>query len=176
MNCPPGMKPPEGDLKAYLNQLLELAPSSLIGVTVPLEVLLGAATATESEEYKVPADSDLVIHQMHASYRSTALNTEPVLNANLTLDLQGLSEARLQNILVELKLKERRLSITEGSTLNLAALYRTPAYWLPNAPLIVPAGTILQANFTAQSVTAAIIGNDAYYGLVLTGFLIPKKT
>ena len=172
--CPPGMEHKAGDVAKYLLELLKLAPSSLMGVAVPLEVLLGAATLEASTTYRVPADFNLVVFQMQPMYRSTALATEPVLNANITsLDLAGLTEARLQNVLAQLALKDRKLDVIEGASLNLASILRYPAKWPENAPLIVPAAQTLEATFSVQDATAAVVGQNAYYGLLLTGVLIP---
>lgn len=171
--CPPGMEKNPNSVRKFLEDLLAVANSSLMGVEVPLEALLGAGTLTETAEYRVPAEYDLVVFQMQATYRSTALNTEPALNANLSLDLQGLAEARLGNVLGKLQLVDRKLDVIEGADLNMAARYRTPAFWLPSAPLIIPAAQTLRATFNAQSGVAAVIGNDAYYGFLLTGVLIP---
>lgn len=175
-NCPPNFKSmPGGDIQKYLVELVKLAPSSFMGVTIPLEVLLGAATAAGSEKYLVPSETDLVIFQIQSMFRSTNLAAEPVLNANLTLDLDGLAEARLQNALAELSIKERKLDIIEGAALNMAAHRKAPVYFLPNAPLIVPAGNHIELKVTLQSVAAAIAGSNAYYGYALTGVLIPRS-
>jgi len=174
--CPPNFKSmPGGDIQKYLVELVKLAPSSFMGVTIPLEVLLGAATAAGSEKYLVPSETDLVIFQIQSMFRSTNLAAEPVLNANLTLDLDGLAEARLQNALAELRIKERKLDIIEGAALNMAAHRKAPVFFLPNAPLIVPAGNHIELTVTLQSVAAAVAGSNAYYGYALTGVLIPRS-
>ena len=168
------IKTPKGPLGQQLLELLGLSESSLMSVAIPLEVLLGAATATDADTYDVPTEYDLAIYGMRASYRSSNLATEPVLNANITaLSVEGIAEARLQNILAEFAIKERKLDIVEGRSLNLAALYREPLRW--PVPLMVPGGKTLTLTLTAQSVVAAIIGNDANYGIVLEAVLIPRK-
>lgn len=167
------IKTPKGPLGAQLLEMLGLSESSLMSVLVPLEVLLGAATATGKDTYDVPTEYDLAVFGIRATYRSSLLSTEPVLNANIALDVEGLAEARLSNVLADLAIKERKLDVVENHSLNLAALYKHPARW--PVPLLVPGGKTLELAATAQSVVAAIIGNDATYGVVLEAVLIPRK-
>lgn len=172
--CPPGMIQKSSDMRSFLQDLVELSNSSLQAIVLPLEVLLGAATLTDETEYRVPAEFNLAVFQIHTDWRSTALATEPALNANITsLDLQGLAQARLSNIKATLQLKDRKLDVFEDGDIAMSALFKNPAFLLPNAPLLIPAGSTLKAGFSVQDATAAVIGNNAYYGIILTGALIP---
>lgn len=174
--CPPDMNPlAKGPAHAYLIELLQLSHSSLMGIGLGgLEVLLGAGTLVASEDYKVPADYDLVIFQISSYWRSTALATEPVLNANITsLDVAGMTEARLSNVLATLELTDRKLDVFENGAVPLNALYKTPMFFSREAPLIVPSNTTLTFGAAVQDATAAVVGNNAYYGILLTGALLP---
>lgn len=163
-----------GPLGQQLLELLGLSASSLMSVVIPMEVTLGAGTAADSVDYDVPTEYDLVVWGFRSSYRSSNLSTEPALNANITaFSVEGLAEARLSNILAELSVKERKLDVVEGQSLNLATAYRHPVRW--DVPLIIPGGKTLTLTATAQSVVAANIGNDADYGIVLEAMLIPKS-
>jgi len=172
--CPPGFNQQNGELRSYLQELVEMSNSALQAIVLPLEALLGAAVLTASEEYRIPAEFNLAIFQIHTDWRSTALATEPALNAAITsLDLPGLAQARLSNIKATLQLKDRKLDVFENGDVAMSALFKNPAFFLPNAPLLIPAGSTLKADFAVQDSTAAVIGNNAYYGIILTGALIP---
>jgi hypothetical protein len=176
ITCPPGLaKPSSGAVSAYLKEVLNLSTAELISVGIQLEVQLGATTLTAQTDYKVPADRDLVVFQVQSTYRSTALSTEPVLNANIALDYDGLESARLANCLAQLRIKDRNLDIFDNGEVVLSALKKAPMYWPQVSPLLVPAGVILQSIFTLQSAVAAVAGNNAFYGLLLTGVAIPKR-
>lgn len=163
-----------GPLGQNLRELIGLSESSLMSVALPMEVLLGAATASGKVDYDIPTEYNLVVWGFRSSYRSTDLSTEPALNAAITsFSVEGLAEARLSNVLAELSVKERKLDVIEGQSLNLAATYKHPVRW--DVPLIVPGGKTLTLTTTAQSLVAANIGNNAYYGIVLDAMLVPKS-
>lgn len=174
--CPPGLvKPSAGAVSAYLKEVLNLSTAELISVGIQLEVQLGTGTLTAQTDYKVPSDRDLVVFQAQSTWRSTALDAEPVLNANIALDYDGLESARLANCLAQLRIKDRNLDIFDNGEVVLSALKKSPIYWPQVAPLLVPAGVILQSIFTLQDNAAAVVGSDAYYGILLTGVAIPKR-
>lgn len=165
-----------GGIAAYLAELLQLSPAQLRGVGILLERRLSGTATSGSDEYRVPADQDLVVFQIHSSWRSSALATEPVLNANITsLTYDGLEKARLGNAVVSLQNKDRNLAIFDNRSIRMSAIRDTPMYFPANAPLLVPATHTLKADFSLQDTTAAVVGNAADYGLVLTGILIPKR-
>lgn len=172
----PGKAGPNGGVAAYLAELLRLSPAQLIGTSILLQKRLGTATSSGTDEYRVPADRDLVVYQIQSVYRSSDLSTEPALNANITsFDVDGLEQARLSNCALSLLNKDRQLKVFDNRDMVMSAIRRTPLYFPANAPLLVPSTHTLQASFTLQSVAAAIAGNNADYGVTLTGVLIPKR-
>lgn len=164
-----------GGIAAYLRELLQLSPAQVRGVGILLEKRLSTTTTSGSDEYRVPADQDLVVFQIHPSFHSSALATEPALNPNVSLDYAGLEKARLSNCVVALQNKDRSLAIFDNRSLKLSSLRDTPLYFPANAPLLVPATHTLKADFSLQDTTPAVVGNPADYGIVLTGCLIPKR-
>lgn len=177
VSCPPGLtKQSAGAVSAYLKEVLNLSTAELIAVGIQLEVQLGVAALTKGAEYKVPSDRDLVIFQVQSTWRSTAINTEPALNAAITaLDYDGLESARLANCIAQLRIKDRNLDIFDNGGVPLNAIKKSPMFFPQVAPLLIPAGVLLQSVFTLQSAVAAIAGNDANYGLLLTGVAIPTR-
>lgn len=172
----PGKAMPNGGVAAYLAELLRLSPAQLLGTSILLQKRLGTATTSGASEYRVPADRDLVVFQIHSTFRSTDLSTEPALNANITsLDVDGLEQARLSNCIVGLLNKDRQLKVFDNNDMVMSAMRKTPLYFPANAPLLVPSTHTLQATFTLQSTVAANVGNNADYGVTLTGVLIPKR-
>lgn len=172
----PGKSMPNGGVAAYLAELLRLSPAQLIGTSILLQKRLGAATTSGTDEYRVPADRDLVVYQVQSTFRSTDLSTEPALNAIITsLDVEGLEHARLSNCLLGLLNKDRQLKVFDNRDMVMSAIRRAPLYFPANAPLLIPSTHTLQATFTLQSAVAANVGNDADYGVTLTGILIPKR-
>jgi len=172
----PGKSMPHGGVAAYLAELLRLSPAQLIGTGILLQKRLGVLTSSGTDEYRVPADRDLVVFQIQSTYRSSDLTTEPVLNANITaFDIDGLEQARLSNCALSLINRDRQLKVFDNRDMVMSAIRKTPMYFPPMAPLLVPATHSLQASFTLQSVAAAVAGNNADYGVMLTGVLIPKR-
>ena len=172
----PGKAMPNGGVVAYLAELLRLSPAQLIGTSILLQKRLGAATPSGTDEYRVPADRDLVVFQIHSTYRSTDLASEPVLNvAMATFGMQDLVMARKSNCLVSLINKDRQLKVFDNRDMPLSAISETPLYFPANAPLLVPSTHTLQAGFTLQDLTPAVVGENADYGVTLTGVLIPKR-
>ena len=176
LSCPPGLtKQSAGAVSAYLREMLGLSTAELIGVGIQMEVKLGQTTLTGNADYIVPSDRDLIIFQIQSTYRSTAIQTEPVLNANIALSYAGLSESRLANVLAQLKIKDRNLNVFDNGETPLSSVYNNPMYMPQVAPLIIPAAVKLQATMTLQNAVAAAAGNDAFYGLLLTGVQIPRR-
>lgn len=172
----PGKAMPNGGVVAYLSELLRLSPAQLIGTSILLQKRLGTGTLSGTDEYRVPADRDLVVFQLQSVYRSSDLSTEPALNVNITaFDVTGLERARLSNCALSLINKDRQLKIFDNRDMVMSAMYNTPLYFPANAPLLVPSTHTLQASFTLQSAVAANVGNNADYGVTLTGVLIPKR-
>lgn len=172
----PGKPSTVGGIASYLAELLQLSPAQLRGVAILLQKRLGTGTTSGSDEYRVPADQDLVVFQMHSSWRSVALAAEVAINAIFTaMDYSTLERARKANALVSLQNKDRNLAIFDNRAVPLSAMHDTPMYFPANAPLLVPATHTLKADFSLQDTTAAVVGQDADYGIVLTGILIPKR-
>ncbi len=181
MNCPPGLpqSPSGAGVADYLRELLRLSPAQLRGVGIDLRVRLGQTTPQATDNYNVPSDQDLVVYGISGYYRSTNLATEPVLNANLSLSPSDLQVARLSNCIASLENKDRNLAVFDARAVVLGAISSPMGSKLQfpvQAPLLFPATHQLRASFTLQSVAAAIAGNDADYGLLLEGILIPKRT
>jgi hypothetical protein len=177
--CAPGGDPNQGDIARYLGELLKLSPGELRAVGIGLSAVLGTTRTTDRDSYKVPGDADLVIYQVGAYWRSTLIATEPVLNANFTqFGPTDLMVARLQNCLATLTNKDRSLAYFDAGAVPLSSLAPpagAPQFLPPMAPYLVPSGITLEASFTLQDTTAAVVGNNAEYGLILGGFLIPKR-
>lgn len=179
--CPPNLaklvdKSRSAGVANYLAELLQLSPAELIAQVVKLEARLGAATLNGEDTYQVPADRDFVVFQIQSAFRSTALDTEPVLNANITdFSVDGLVEARLANCLAQLRVKDRKLDIFDNGEVDLGSMRKSPLYFPVQAPLLLPATFNVQAIFTLQDNAAAVAGNDADYGLLLIGVSIPKR-
>lgn len=177
--CIPNLPAKEagGSVVSYLKDLLRLSPAQLRGVGILLEKRLGAGTLVGSDEYRVPADQDLVVFQMSPSFRSTSWATEAALNAAVftSMNPEQMERVRLNNVTVALTNKDRNLSVFDARAIKLGSLRDTPMYFPANAPLLVPATHTLKADFAVQDATAAVVGNDADYGLLLTGILIPKR-
>jgi hypothetical protein len=172
----PGKKMPSAGIADYLGELLRLSPAQLMGTGILLRARLGATLLTAGDEYRVPADRDLVIFQVHAMVRSAALAAEVTPNAIFAgLTYADLRQLKMDNVVVNLLNKDRQLKVFDNRDMNLGALAQTPMYFPANAPLLVPSTHTLRADFTVQDATAAIVGQDADYGLVLTGVLIPKR-
>jgi hypothetical protein len=171
----PGKPMSQGGIAAYLQELLKLSPAEIRGVSILLEKRLSATVTAATDIYRVPADQDLVVFQIHSSYRSSALATEPALNSNIQLDVDGLEKARMSNCVVALQNKDRNLAVFDNRSMRLSAIRDTPIYFPANAPLLVPATHTLQADFSLQDTTPAVVGNAADYGIVLSGILIPKR-
>lgn len=170
-------KPGHGaGVAAYLKELLELSPAELRGVSVLLEKRLSTGTTSGSDQYRVPADQDLVVYQIHSTWRSSALATEVAVNAVFTaFSMDDMERVRLSNCVVALQNKDRNLAVFENRAMRMNAMRDTPLYYPAEAPLLVPATHTLQADFSLQDTTAAVVGNAADYSLVLTGILIPKR-
>lgn len=176
LSCPPGLTQPNaGAVSAYLREVLNLSTAELIAVGIQLEATLGAGTLNASDQYIVPSDRDLVIFQVQSTWRSSLISTEPVLNANLTIGVKDLERARLQNCIAQLRIKDRNLDVFDNGEVVMSAISDSPMYFPQVAPLLIPAAVKLQAIFTLQSAVAAVAGNDANYGLLLTGVAIPKR-
>ena len=183
--CPPDLHRTHEDrgagVAAYLAELLKLSPKELIATTVLLHKRLLVGTLTGAVDYRVPGDSDFIVFQMQGAWRSSLLATEAVINAAMAaptpLDLQV---ARMSNCAVDLKDTDRpSLAIFPETAMNLAAITApsgSPIFLPANAPLIVPGNHVLRANFTLQDATAAVVGNAADYGLILSGVLIPHRS
>lgn len=175
-NCPPSLQTASRAVGQYLSELQELSSTNLLAMSITLEALLGAGTDTKSADYRVPPNSDICITQIQSYWRSTNIPAEVTPNAIFAaLSMEDLAEVRLGNCLVELKLKDRKLEVSENGSLCLAPIRRSPIYFPKEAPLLIPPGVTLQANFSLQSVVAAVAGQDAYYGLILSGFAIPRR-
>lgn len=167
---------PSGGIVAYLSELLKLSPAQLIATSVLLQKRLSAATTTGSDEYRVPADRDLVIFQAQATWRPTLIATEVAVNAIFTaFTPDDLAEVRTGNCLVQVINKDRQLKMFDARDMLMSAMRKTPLYFPANAPMLVPATHTLQATFTLQDTTAAVVGVAADYGIALTGVLIPKR-
>jgi hypothetical protein len=165
-----------GGIAAYLTELLQLSPAQLRGVGVLLQKRLGTTVTSGSDEYRVPADQDLVIFQIHSSWRSSNLAGEVAINPVFTsMDYDTLERVRKSNCVVALQNKDRNLAVFDNRAVPLSSLHDTPMYFPANAPLLVPATHTLKADFSLQDTTAAVVGQNADYGIVLTGILIPKR-
>lgn len=180
--CPPGFKSPasEAGVAAYLAELLRLSPAQLRGVGIDLRKRLGAATLTGNDTYSVPSDQDLVVYGISGYWRSSALATEPALNAAVFTQMSPaeMQLARLSNVIATLENKDRNLPVFDARGVYLSAI--TPPLgsklvFPVQAPLLFPATHTVKATFTLQDTTAAVVGNDADYGLILEGILIPKR-
>lgn len=167
---------PAGGIVAYLSELLKLSPAQLIATTVLLQKRLTAAAPSGSDEYRIPADRDFVVFQIHSVWKPTLLATEAVLNAVMAPPhFEDYAWTRLSNCLVGLQNKDRNLKIFDARDVPLGMMYKTPLYFPANAPLLVPSTHTLKADFTLQDTTAAIAGVASDYGIALTGVLIPKR-
>lgn len=175
-SCPPLSGVQNGALSRLYEELQALSTTNLMAVTIPLEALLGVDVMTKKAEYKNPTDSDLVIFQMQSYWRPEAIATEVAVNAIFTqFSPADLALVRLMNTMATLKLKDRKLEVIEGAEMPLSACHRSPLYFPVQAPLIIPPGITLEANFTLQDDTAAVVGEDSNYGLLLTGIALPRK-
>lgn len=171
----PGQKNP-GGIAEYLVELLQLSPAQLIGVSIQMEKLLGAATLSGSTEYKVPSDRDLVVFGIASTFRSNDLDSEIVTNAIFTaFSYEDMKLIRMANCKVALLNKDRQLKVFDNNDLQLDSLYKQKLEFPPMAPLLVPATHVLQSTFTLQDSSAAVCGQNAYYGVRLDGVLIPKR-
>jgi hypothetical protein len=177
-SCPPPLdNAGPGSTGRHLEELQRLSSSNLLAVEITLEALLGPGVLTKKAEYKIPTDGDLVITQIQSFWRPTLLATEVAVNALFTkFGLDDLMDARLLNCLATLKVKDRKLEMFDNADLCLAPIRRSPIYYTKDGPLILPPGVTLQAGFTLQDPTPAVVGVAAYYGLILTGFSIPRRT
>ena len=50
-----------------------------------------------------------------------------------------------------------------------------PMIFPPEAPMIFPSAHQIQASFALQDTTAAIVGNNTVYGIVLVGALVARR-
>jgi len=165
-----------GSIVAYLSELLKLSPAQLIGTSILMQKRLSTATTSGSDEYRVPADRDLVVFQIQSTFRSSLIATEVATNAIFTAHtLDDLEEIRSSNCLVGILNKDRQLKVFDNRDIPLNAIRKTPIYFPAMAPLLIPATHTLQATFTLQDTTAAVVGAAADYGVMLTGVLIPKR-
>lgn len=180
--CPPGIHPGHSSagIADYLRELLKLSPANLRGVAIDLRRRLGAAALTGTDTYQVPSDQELVVYGVSAYWRSSALATEPALNAAIFTQMSPseLQVARLGNCIATLENKDRNLPVFDARGIYLSAI--TPPLgsklqFPVQAPLLFPASHTVKATFTLQDTTAAVVGNDADYGLLLEGILIPKR-
>lgn len=172
----PGKPSDNGGVIAYLKELLQLSPAQLIATSIVLQKRLSATTTTGTDEYRVPADRDLVVFQVQTGWKPTLMATEVVVNAIFTaFTPEDMAEIRTGNCLVNVLNKDRQLKLFDSRDMPMNLIRKTPLYFPANAPWLVPATHTLQAGFTLQDTTAAVVGVASDYAITLTGVLIPKR-
>lgn len=169
----------KGDIERYLGELLKLSPADIRAVGIGLEGELGSTALSDSDEYKVPGDADLVIYQIQGGYASQNLATEIAVNAIFTqFGPTDLMVARLMNCRASLTNKDRQLPFFDNGSVVLSTITPpcgAPQFMPPMAPYLVPSGIVLRAEFALEDSTAAVAGALGTYTLYLGGFLIPKR-
>lgn len=172
----PGKPSDNGGVVAYLKELLQLSPAQLIATSIVMQKRLSAAVLNGTDEYRVPADRDLVIFQIQTGWKPTLIATEVAVNAIFTaFTTEDLAEVRTGNCLVNVLNKDRQLKVFDARDMPMNTIRKTPLYFPANAPMLVPATHTLQASFTLQDPTAAVVGVASDYVITLTGVLIPKR-
>lgn len=170
---------PAGRIASYLQEALDLSPAVVRGVGVVLTASL-SNTAPGVVKYKIPSDQELLVFGIHGFIRFSTLNTEPTAILGwLNLDPSERWFVKTQNCNVALKNIDRSLDVFENDgVVAMSAItppVGAPMFFHPEAPCIFNAGHTIQATFTLQDATTAIVGGATTYGLVLTGNLIPNR-
>lgn len=171
--------PAAGRIASFLQEALDLSPAVVRGVGVTLSASL-SNTSPGVVKYRVPGDQELVVFSIHGFIRFSSLSTEPTAILTwLNLDPSERWFVKTQNCSVGLKNVDRSLDVFEGDgTVPLSAIappVGSPMFFHPEAPCIFNAGHTLQATFTLNDSTSAVVGNATTYGLILTGNLIPNR-
>ena len=178
--CPTPMPGrPSGRIVSYLREVLGISHAEVRGVGIGLEAAL-SSTTPGTDEYMVPSDQDLVVFSMQGYLRFPTLNSEPTTMLGfLNVDPSERWFMKTQNCLVQLLHKDRSLNVFDQRAIPLSAIsppVGAAMYFPPETPYIVPGGHKLQATFTLQDSTAAVVGNSTQYGILLVGALIAKGT
>lgn len=176
--CPsPVAGRPSGRIVSYMREVLGLSHADVRGVGINLEATL-SSTTPGTDEYMVPSDQDLVIFSIQGYLRFPTLNSEPTLMLGfLNPDPSERWFVKTQNCLVQLLHKDRSLNVFDARSLPLSAIsppVGATMYFPPETPYILPGSHRIQASFTLQDSTTAIVGSSTAYGVLLTGALVAK--
>lgn len=165
-------------VKGFLREAQDLTPDDLQAVVVTLQQLI-STTAPLYDTYKVPADMDLIIFQLHGGIRMPSIQTEPqseIGYLNLVPTERWLMKA--QNCTIRVENIDRHHVFTDQNDVTMASIMPPSGYpvvFPPESPGIVPANENLRATFTLQDSSPATLGNPTWYQLIVTGVLVPRK-
>lgn len=164
--------------KGFLREMQDLTPDDLQAIVVTLQASL-SGTSPGTDTYKVPADMDLIILQMHGGLRIPAINSEPQVNLGyLNLVPSERWILKSQNCTVRVENLDRHHVFTDQNDVTLASIMPPVGYPIvfpPEAPGIIPANENMRATFTLQDSTAATVGGATFYQLIVSGVLVPRK-
>lgn len=166
-------------VRGFLAEMRGLSPKDLQAIVVTLQMTLGSATSSASQDYKVPGDSDLVILSIHGYLRFTALDSEDTTVLSfLNLDPTERWLVKSQNCVVGLSNVDRNHKFIDNNDITLSALMPPMGYPIvfpPEAPGIVPKAEILRASFALQDTDTDVVSGNTVYGLAITGVLVPRR-
>mgnify|MGYP001585617587 FL=1 len=121
----------------------------------------------------------MVIFSIQGGLQFNTLSAEPT--AILTFLNPDPSErwfVKTQNCNVKLQNLDRRLNVFDLRDIPLSMIsppVGAPLYFPPEVPMLVPHKHRLQATFTLQDSTTAVVGSATKYNILLTGALIPFR-
>lgn len=178
-------------IRSRVYELTQLSPEDYRGVVVPIYATLGTAAFTGSDTYRVPTTHEFAIKQIVGHIALVGVNDEtrdpPGTGAVATLGIADQSGAtaalslmnriamKAMNCTVDLRNSDREQKLFDNHSLSLATIVTLiggrPIDW-SETPHIVPAGETLALNVGLIQQTAALVGGNTQYGVVLIGDLI----
>lgn len=163
-------------IKSYLAELKDIGPGDYEIVTVTLKKSLLAGTTTGNDTYPAPGNRQIIIGEIHPHLALINAAGESLAIANLgNPSLADREILKMMNCRVQLQVKNHSLDLFQNAskTISLNSLRKRPMN-LWHAPYIVPMGGLLQMDATLVDTTAAVVGGETEYGLMLVCIQIKR--
>jgi hypothetical protein len=169
-------------VKAWLSQFTtymfgagQLTADDYIPQVIVLRQPLNTTTTTNNDTYRVPSNYNFLIQRVRGHFGFKALTSE-------TLSVTGVGNLgvvehllmKTSNCRIDFTNSDSKLAIVDNQQLVLSAIMGelggAPIEFDP--PLVILEGQTIKATMTLTDTTAAVVGANAEYGLVLEGVLV----
>jgi len=171
-------------LRDLLKFVVEFNPDEARIVLVAMKATLGVvgvgAVLTDNDVYRVPESHKLAILGIRGHLASLLVASEVALAGLANVDLESTQRAKAMNCRVKLSNLDTSLLVTDSTddTISLSSILVEAGgkeIDLRETPHIIRGGQSLRMDVTLISNAATAAGQNAEYGILMTGLLVRTK-